>query len=210
MRLSTLALLALLVLPLAACTPSLLIGTELQSRLMYALLKPLVGFDPSQVHLFAAPLVRERLQHLLGDKFEPALALLNTATQIQQEGALFYVLSRYTPPEVKAAAADAIAVNDKVKAIADTAAMVWNADTNQLAVMLVQDNAAEIIAEQAAAAREALVPALPAEVRTIYETAVALQQELEQQQRKLQQTRDAIDAEKDELQRLIEQVDSAR
>lgn len=210
MRLSTLALLALLVLPLAACTPSLLIGTELQSRLMYALLKPLVGFDPSQVHLFAAPLVRERLQHLLGDKFEPALALLNTATQIQQEGALFYVLSRYTPPEVKAAAADAIAVNDKVKAIADTAAMVWNADTNQLAVMLVQDNAAEIIAEQAAAAREALVPALPAEVRTIYETAVALQQEVEQQQRKLQQTRDAIDAEKDELQRLIEQVDSAR
>lgn len=83
---------------LSACVSSLLVGNQLQSRLMWAFIEPLVGFNPNEINFFEAPLVKDRMTTLLGDKYEPAMRLLRTANQIQQEGALYYVASRYAPP----------------------------------------------------------------------------------------------------------------
>ena len=52
MRLVRVLLPVMLCLTLTACVSSLLIGNQLQSRLMWALLKPLVGVDPNEVNLF--------------------------------------------------------------------------------------------------------------------------------------------------------------
>lgn len=102
------------------------------SQLMWALLTPLVGFDPNQVNLFEQPLLRDRMIALLGERYEPTMRLLRTANELRREGPLFYVVSRYTPlPE-----------------IADKAGMVWNSDTNQLAVALLKDDAATVISER--------------------------------------------------------------
>lgn len=138
---------------------------------MWSLLKPLVGFDPNEVNLLENPMIKGRMTALLGDKYEPAMKLLRTAQEIQQEGALFYVASRYAPP--------------KVQEITDKAAMVWNADTNQMAVMLIKDGAPEIFSEQIEGAKKAITPVLPKEVQTAYDQAINKKKELEEKQKAL-------------------------
>jgi hypothetical protein len=156
---------------LSACVSSLLIGNQLQSKLMWSFLKPLVGFDPNEVNLFETPMVKDRMTALLGDKYEPTMKLLRTAQSIQQEGALFYVASRYAPPQVQA--------------ITDKAAMVWNADTNQMAVMLIKDGTPEIISEQIEGAKQAITPVLPKELQSAYDKAQAAKKSLEEKQKAL-------------------------
>lgn len=180
MRVARLFLPAVLCLALCACVSSLLIGNQLQSRLMWAVLKPLVGFDPNEVNLFEIPQVRERVTALLGDYYEPTVTLLRTADQIQQEGALIYVSSRVleeitTVPlpaevqvlqeqveqvrevqeqvgrvqeEVEAVQEQVAEVRTQVQVLRSAAGLVWNGDTNQLAVILVERGVSHVFAEQ--------------------------------------------------------------
>lgn len=171
MRLTKITAIAFICIFLSACVSSLLIGNQLQSKLMWSFLKPLVGFDPNEVDLFEAPMVKDRMTALLGEKYEPTMKLLRTAQSIQQEGALFYVASRYAPP--------------KVQAITDKAAMVWNADTNQMAVMLIKDGTPEIISEQIEGAKQAITPVLPKELQSAYDKAQAAKKSLEEKQKAL-------------------------
>ena len=150
---------------LTACVSSLLIGNKVQSKLMWSFLKPLVGFDPNEVNLFETPMIKNRMTKLLGDKYEPTMKLLRTAQEIQQEGALFYVASRYAPP--------------KVQAITDKAGMVWNADTNQMAVVLIKDGTPQIFSEQIENAKEKITPTLPKELQNAYDNAVEKKKELD-------------------------------
>jgi len=164
---------------LSACVSSLLIGNQLQSKLMWSFLKPLVGFDPNEVNLFEAPIVKDRMTALLGDKYEPTMKLLRTAQTIQQEGALFYIASRYAPPQVQA--------------ITDKAAMVWNADTNQMAVMLIKDGTPEIISEQIEGAKQAITPVLPKELQSAYDKAQTFKKSLDEKQEALRNVQDIIE-----------------
>jgi hypothetical protein len=164
---------------LSACVSSLLIGNQLQSKLMWSFLKPLVGFDPNEVNLFEAPIVKDRMTALLGDKYEPTMKLLRTAQTIQQEGALFYIASRYAPPQVQA--------------ITDKAAMVWNADTNQMAVMLIKDGTPQIISEQIEGAKQAITPVLPKELQSAYDKAQTFKKSLDEKQEALRNVQDIIE-----------------
>jgi hypothetical protein len=179
MRTTKLLSVAFICIFLSACVSSLLIGNQLQSKLMWSLLKPLVGFDPNEVNLFETPMVKDRMTALLGDKYEPTMKLLRTAQSIQQEGALFYVASRYAPPQVQA--------------ITDTAAMVWNADTNQMAVMLIKDGTPEIISEQVEGAKQAITPVLPKELQATYQKAQILKKSLDKKQDALRNAQDIIE-----------------
>jgi hypothetical protein len=165
MRIAKFLAISLICISLTACVSSLLLGNKAQSKLMWAFLKPLVGFDPNEVNLFETPMIKNRMTKLLGDKYEPTMKLLRTAQEIQQEGALFYVTSRYAPP--------------KVQAITDKAAMIWNADTNQMAVMLIKDGTPEIISEQLDKAKQTITPVLPTELQTAYDQAVEKKKELD-------------------------------
>jgi hypothetical protein len=159
---------------LCSCVSSLLVGNQLQSRLMWAFMEPLVGFNPNDINFFEAPIIKDRMTALLGDKYEPTMRLLRTANQIQQEGALYYVASRYAPQEVRD--------------VADAAGLVWNSDTNQMAVMLVQDGVPDLLAEQAQDAAAAFVqPVLPTELKSVYEKAVAARAAVEGQQQRLEE-----------------------
>lgn len=179
MRTTKLLSIAFICVFLSACVSSLLIGNQLQSKLMWSLLKPLVGFDPNEVNLFETPMVKDRMTALLGDKYEPTMKLLRTAQTIQQEGALFYVASRYAPPQVQA--------------ITDTAAMVWNADTNQMAVMLIKDGTPEIISEQVEGAKQAITPVLPKELQSAYTKAQTFKKSLDEKQDALRNVQDIIE-----------------
>lgn len=165
MRFSRVIAVSLVCLCLTACVSSLLIGNKVQSKLMWSFLKPLVGFDPNEVNLFETPMIKNRMTKLLGDKYEPTMKLLRTAQEIQQEGALFYVASRYAPP--------------KVQAITDKAGMVWNADTNQMAVVLIKDGTPQIFSEQIENAKEKITPVLPKELQNAYDNAVEKKKELD-------------------------------
>ena len=92
------------------------------SQLMWALLKPLVGFDPNEANLFEQPLIKDRMTSILGPNYDSTMQLLKTANELQQEGPLFYVVSRYAP----------------VPDVAKQAGMVWNSQTNQMSVMLLK------------------------------------------------------------------------
>ncbi len=165
MRFSRAIAVSVICLCLTACVSSLLIGNKVQSKLMWSFLKPLVGFDPNEVNLFETPMIKNRMTKLLGDKYEPTMKLLRTAQEIQQEGALFYVASRYAPP--------------KVQAITDKAGMVWNADTNQMAVVLIKDGTPQIFSEQLENAKEKITPVLPKELQNAYDNAVEKKKELD-------------------------------
>ncbi len=165
MRFSRVIAVSAVCLCLTACVSSLLIGNKVQSKLMWSFLKPLVGFDPNEVNLFETPMIKNRMTKLLGDKYEPTMKLLRTAQEIQQEGALFYVASRYAPP--------------KVQAITDKAGMVWNADTNQMAVVLIKDGTPQIFSEQLENAKEKITPVLPKELQNAYDNAVEKKKELD-------------------------------
>lgn len=164
MRASKIIAIAFFSLCLSACVSSLLIGNQLQSKLMWSFLKPLVGFDPNSVNFFEAPIIKNRMTAILGDKYEPTMKLLRTAQEIQQEGALFYVASRYAPAQAQA--------------ITDKAGLIWNSQTNQLAVMLIQGGKPEIFSEQIADAKEAITPVLPKELQNAFSKAQELQKML--------------------------------
>lgn len=171
MRITKFATIAFICLLLSACVSSLLIGNKVQSKLMWSFLKPLVGFDPNEVKLFENPMIKNRMTTLLGDKYEPTMKLLRTAKEIQQEGALFYVVSRYAPPQAQA--------------ITDKAGMVWNADTNQMAVMLIKDGTPQVFSEQIENAKEKITPVLPKELQSAYDKAQVAKQAIEEKQKAL-------------------------
>ncbi|WP_297893361.1 hypothetical protein [Shewanella sp.] len=136
-----------LALMLNACVAPLLLMSP-QGQLMWALLKPLVGLNPNDVGLFEQPLIKDRMQALLGDNYDTTMSLLKTADKIQQEGPLFYMVSTYTP----------------VPEMAEKAGFVWNSDTNQMAVMLLTGGSPKIISEQFTDQAEKLVPSWPKEL----------------------------------------------
>ena len=136
MRIMPLLQAACLSLMLSACVAPLLMMSP-TSQLMWALLKPLVGFDPNEANLFEQPLIKDRMTAMLGPNYDSTMQLLKTANELQQEGPLFYVVSRYAP----------------VPDVAKQAGMVWNADTNQLSVMLQKgDGATQVFGENLTAA----------------------------------------------------------
>ena len=136
MRIMPLLKAACLSLMLSACVAPLLMMSP-TSQLMWALLKPLVGFDPNEANLFEQPLIKDRMTAMLGPNYDNTMQLLKTANELQQEGPLFYVVSRYAP----------------VPDVAKQAGMVWNADTNQLSVMLQKgDGATQVFGENLTAA----------------------------------------------------------
>jgi len=143
---------ALSVLLSGCLAPALLLPSPAQ--LMWALLKPLVGLDPNVVHLYDQPLIRDRMTALLGPNYDTALQLLKTADQLQQQGPLFFVVSKFTPiPEV-----------------AEKAGLVWNSDTNQMAVAILKGDGVKVFSEavqrkatdEANAAVTSVVPVWPA------------------------------------------------
>jgi hypothetical protein len=136
-----------LALMLNACVAPLLLMSP-QGQLMWALLKPLVGLDPNDVGLFEQPLIKNRMQELLGKNYDTTLSLLKTADKIQQEGPLIYLVSTYTP----------------VPEMAEKAGLVWNSDTNQMAVMLMKGGAPLVISEQFSNQVEKRVPSWPKEL----------------------------------------------
>jgi hypothetical protein len=179
MRIAKFLAISLICISLTACVSSLLIGNKVQSKLMWSFLKPLVGFDPNEVKLFETPMIKNRMTKLLGDKYEPTMKLLRTAQEIQQEGALFYVASRYAPP--------------KVQAITDKAGMVWNADTNQMAVVLIKDGVPQIFSEQIENAKEKITPALPQELKNAYDNAVEKKKELDALKQKIETAQETLE-----------------
>lgn len=121
----------LLAVLISACVaPALLLPGPAQ--LMGALLRPLVGLDPNAANLFEQPLVKERMTALLGPRYDTALSLLRTADELQREGPLYFIVSRYTP----------------LPALADKAGLVWNADTNQMAAAILKGDAVEVFSER--------------------------------------------------------------
>lgn len=136
MRLASGIKVLLMAVLLSGCVAPLLAGA--QSQLMWALLKPLVGFDPSEVNLFEQPLIKDRMQPLLGEHYGTAVQLLKTADEIQQEGPLFYVLSN----------------NDVTGPLANKAGFVWNSQSNQMAVLLQEQGKSMVYSEPLAAAAQ--------------------------------------------------------
>lgn len=132
---------------LAGCVaPALLLSP--QGQLMWALLKPLVGLDPNEMNLLEQPLIKNRMQPLLGEHYDTAVTLLKTADKLQQEGPLFYLVSNHTP----------------IPQLAEKAGFVWNSETNQMAVMLVSGGAPQIFAEQLNNQAAKVVPSWPADL----------------------------------------------
>lgn len=154
----------------SSCVAPALLMTS-QSQIMWALLKPMVGLDPKEANLFKQPLIQSRLQPLLGEHYDAAVQLLETADRIQQEGPLFYVVSQYTP----------------VPQFAEKAGFVWNSDTNQMAVMLVSGGAPQIFAEKLNDAVAAQVPAWPAELSEYTDPAKLRQQALDKAQTQIKE-----------------------
>ena len=140
--------------------PALLLSP--QSQIMWALLKPMVGLDPKEANLFKQPVIQSRLEPLLGSRYSSAIQLLETADKIQQEGPLFYVVSKYTP----------------VPELAEKAGFVWNSDTNQMAVLLVSGGAPQVFAEKLNSEIAQQVPVWPAELSDYTDPAKLKQQAL--------------------------------
>lgn len=187
-RLSLLLIAALL---LSACVaPALLLSP--QGQLMWAIMKPMVGLDPKEVNLFEQPLIKKRLEPLLGEHYQTAVSLLNTADEIKQQGPLFYVASNYTP----------------LPQLAEKAGFVWNAETNQMAVLISKGGVTEIFAEAVEKKAKAVLPVWPDELVDYAKMASnpekLLQQQLEQQKQQLleqpqQQLQQALEAQKQQL-----------
>jgi len=160
MRIGKLISVGLVCLVLSACA-SVLIGNKAQALMMKSLFKPLVGFDPTEVKILENSMVKSRMQALLGNKYDATMKLLNTAQEIQQEGALFYIASHYAPTQVQS--------------ITDKAGLIWNSNTNQMAVLLIKDGTPEIFSEQIEGVKEKLTPTLPQELQRSYDKAKAIQ-----------------------------------
>lgn len=190
-RLSLLFLAAFL---LSACVaPALLLSP--QGQLMWAVMKSMVGLDPKEVNLFEQTIVKKRLEPLLGEQYQTAVTLLNTANEIKQQGPLFYVASTYTP----------------LPQLAEKAGFVWNAETNQMAVLISKGGVTQIFTEAVEKKAKTVLPVWPDELVDYANMASKpeqlLQQQLEQQKQQLleqpqQQLQQAIATQK---QQLIEQ-----
>ena len=149
------SLAAILALLLTACVPALVMPSTTQ--LMLALLRPLVGLDPNAVNLYEQPLIKSRMTALLGEHYTTALTLLRTADALQREGPLFFVVSRYTP----------------VPELAERAGLVWNADTNQMAVAILRGDGAQVFSEVVQRRVAAIEDkAVEATIETAVDTAV--------------------------------------
>jgi len=179
MRTERVVLVLLLTVLLSACLTGLVarVGTEV----MLAILKPMVGLDPNSNGLFQQPVIKHRMQAFLGEKYEPVMQLLMTANQLQEEGPLFYVISRYTP----------------VPELAEKAGLVWNAETNQMALMLVTGGSPTVIAERVLVRKgqEALaeaVPEWPAELQLILDQDALKKQALEAATQQMQEEAEAL------------------
>ena len=98
---------------------------------MGALLKPLVGLDPNIALLYEQPMIKARTTALLGSHYDTVIQLLKTADELQQEGPLFFVVSKFTP----------------FPAVAEKAGLVWNSDTDQMAVAMLKGDGLQIISE---------------------------------------------------------------
>ncbi|MFO1348208.1 MAG: hypothetical protein U1F12_06445 [Pseudomonadales bacterium] len=138
---------------LSACLGGLLV--QATTQVMLAILKPMVGLDPNSNGLFQQPIIKNRMQSFLGDYYDPTMQLLRTADKVQEEGPLYYVVSRYTP----------------IPQVAEKAGFVWNSDTNQMAVMLISGGSTTVIAErlvqqQANQQIAKVVPQWPTELQT--------------------------------------------
>ncbi|MCI2961873.1 hypothetical protein MO387_01985 [Shewanella sp. N2AIL] len=166
-----------LALMLNACVAPLLLMSP-QGQLMWALLKPLVGLDPNDVGLFEQPLIKNRMQELLGKNYDTTLSLLKTADKIQQEGPLIYLVSTYTP----------------VPEMAEKAGLVWNSDTNQMAVMLMKGGAPLVISEQFSNQAQKLVPSWPKELADYTDPQKLQQKALEAGANQVQQLPNPIKA----------------
>jgi hypothetical protein len=162
--------LALCSLLLAGCVAPVLLMPS-SSQVMWALLQPLVGFDPNAVNLFEQPVIKQRMTTLLGEHYAPAMQLLRTANELKKEGPLFYLASRYTP----------------VPELADKAGLVWNSDTNQMAALLSKGDVTQVFTETVRTTIEAraneevqkVVPKWPVELAPFAALApAALQQPL--------------------------------
>lgn len=162
MRTASLPAIVLAAALLGACAAPVLVLPS-ASQLMFNLLKPLVGLDPNVVHLYDQPLVRNRMIALLGPHYDSALTLLRTADTIQREGMLFFVVSRYTP----------------IPDVAARAGLVWNGDTNQMAVAILRGDGVQVFQElvqrRVQAAQEqtvaAVTPSWPGVMQAWFETA---------------------------------------
>lgn len=133
MRLASGLKILLMALLLSGCVAPLLMGA--QSQLMWAFLKPLVGLDPNEVNLFEQPMIKSRMQPLLGEHYDTAVNLLKTADEIQTEGPLFYVLSN----------------NPVTGPMADKAGFVWNSQSNQMAILMQEKGKSTVFSEPLAA-----------------------------------------------------------
>jgi hypothetical protein len=120
-----------LVFLLNACAMPLLLLSP-QGQMMWALMKPLVGLDPNDVGLFEQPMIKGRMQAILGPQYGNTMKILATADEIQQQGPLYYVISKHSP----------------IPDIADKAGFVWNAENNQMAVMLLTGGSPQVFAEK--------------------------------------------------------------
>ncbi|WP_417618658.1 hypothetical protein [Oceanisphaera sp.] len=128
MRLSNLLTVTALCWLLSGCVAPMLAMS--QNQLMWSLIKPLVGLDPSSSKLFEQPTIKNRMTALLGDDYQDTLALLRTAPKLQQEGTLFYLAS-----------------NDASTPDAERASLVWNAQTNQMSALLSKGELTQIFTE---------------------------------------------------------------
>ncbi|MCL2917387.1 hypothetical protein JQC75_03615 [Shewanella litorisediminis] len=150
---------------LQACVAPMLLLSP-QSQLLWALMKPLVGLDPNEVNLLQQPVIKSRLEPLLGEHYGTAVSLLQTANELQQEGPLFYLVSRYTP----------------VPEMAEKAGFVWNSDTNQMAVMLIKGDVTQVFAEPLQQAVQgslaSAVPTWPTALEPFAQGAASLNQNL--------------------------------
>ena len=167
-RLRHLSCVLLCVTLLTQCVaPALLLAP--QGQLMWALLKPMVGLDPKEANLFKQPLIQSRLEPLLGSNYAGAVQLLETADKIQQEGPLFYVVSKYTP----------------VPELAEKAGFVWNSETNQMAVLLVSGGAPQVFAEKLNSEVAAQIPVWPQELSDYTDPAKLQQQAINKAKQQL-------------------------
>jgi len=133
---------------LSGCfAPALLVSS--QAQLVGELLRPLVGFNPLDVKLFENPLIKDRMVALMGeDNYRTATTLLYTATALQVQGPLYFVTSEHSP----------------LPHLAEKAGFVWNADHNQMAILLVSGGKTEIFAEAVNSAAGAVIPSWPKEL----------------------------------------------
>lgn len=132
---------------LAGCAAPLILMSP-QGQLMMSIIKPMIGLDPNKAGFFDQPVIQERLKPLLGPYYDDTITVLKTAEKIQQEGPLVYMLSKDSP----------------IPQVAEKAGLVYNTDTNQLAVLLVTGGSPQIFAEKLSKETADQVPVWPKEL----------------------------------------------